>query len=207
MEEFPDPNIEKREESKKIILEIGTGERPVIGGDRRGKYDMMMKKGDHIFIALDRIRNKLKKSKESILKKYSDDIAKNTLFVNARGQDVPLKNETVSEVVLHNILGDPIINDKFGTQYKIIKEISRVLQEDGEVVILEDITPYEARGKGFCGLPTNCVDFRKIFKEFPEFEFIEELEDEEEIFHYAGTNYAKGIGNSFIARYRKKTHS
>ena len=62
-----------------------------------------------------------------------------TIFYHGSAETIPLETRSVDEVFLGNVVGFPPMAE--ATLNKIFKETGRILKEDGQLVILETITP------------------------------------------------------------------
>lgn len=122
--------IESSNSRKEIFLEIGTGLAPAQGSEIRNQK----------YIGIDRSIDNL------VVAKYINDAAgRKFTYVNADGQELPLKDRSVKTVVLKDVLGEP----ESGFE-EILGEIKRVIKEDGLLIVSESVTPaLEAAGFNF----------------------------------------------------------
>jgi SAM-dependent methyltransferase len=63
----------------------------------------------------------------------------NIYFVGGKGQELPLRDNSIHEVMLGNVLGAPISPHAV---WGILNELHRVLDDSGELVISENNTPF-----------------------------------------------------------------
>ena len=67
-----------------------------------------------------------------------NDAREHVHYVKGRGEQLPVRDESMNEVVLRNVFGDPTIDAK--VKEDMISEIIRVLKSEGILKIIEAIT-------------------------------------------------------------------
>jgi hypothetical protein len=205
MEEFPDPSLENNEKRKKIILEIGTGANPAIG--EGGRYKEKLSEGNHIFVALDIDMLKLQKLKERMRWMDVKDIQEKVLIVNADGKKgIPLRKNSVDEVILRNVLGDLNVNSSLDSKgiLPMINNINQILKPHGRLVIIETLTPDYAKGIGSNGHYNKSQDYRNILENYPDLKLAEHSKVKEIVAYYSGRSSLGGT-YPFVTVYEKKS--
>ncbi len=130
MKEKIGPKNDREKYDKRIILEIGAGSSPVIRGiEREKKFEEDV---EARYISVDHFAYDTKKVS-------NPEQRKKILNIQAHGEHLPIKNESVTELVMRNVLGDPTIDD--GVKRAMILESIRALKKDGQLKIIEQITP------------------------------------------------------------------
>ena len=69
-------------------------------------------------------------------------------FMSADGHHIPLRNASVDEVYLCDVLGSQLVNQSAN---QIMKEVARVIKNSGQVVIRENVTPQWSNVKSLPG--------------------------------------------------------
>lgn len=176
------------EKEKKIILEIGTGELPIVSHNS-GIGKKIRDDAENLYIALEETRDIEESKKESQYRKWKGVHDLRTLFIKGDAIHAPFKDNTIDEVILRNVVGDPDIK----LLHLIIPEINRILKRQGQMTIVELYTPDVAR-KFFERFNT------KNYFEKPEF-----IEDMNVVNEYFG-GLASGLEKEkpFVCKFFKK---
>lgn len=138
----------------------------------------------------------------------------NLVLVNARGEQMPVKDSSVDEVLFRNVLGNPSTFDfskfRMGGEetydeyqrerqeqvQRLVKESKRVLKQGGKIIIAETVTPSEAQ---------LCTSF---FTEDDELKVTKFTNSPEEIAEYAhGKIGLQAAEDSFVLELQKKRKS
>lgn len=117
-----------------IIVDIGSGSHP-LGLD----INELEKLKNKIYLALDIDKNALLNNKEFI-KRFKVN-PKEAYYILARGEKIPLVNESVDEVFLGNFLGIPYLDEKI--KLAVLEECFRILKPEGLLKVFEAYTPPE----------------------------------------------------------------
>ena len=117
-----------REQEKYVILEIG-----VIGGTPFFIVGDRKLKNNETYLAIDKRKDAAQQAKD-VMKR------ENAAAIVADAEKMPLKDESVNEVVCTNLFGN--INSFIQTKYpEVLKEAVRVLKKGGKLIINETYTP------------------------------------------------------------------
>lgn len=143
-----------QEEKEQIFLEIGVGRYPLV---RWQSFLEHLKENPKIhYIGIDIEESFLKLDKLEIEGGFISlpELKKRIFLSVASGENLPLKDESVQEVFLGNVLGDPQFGYKLERKLlgipfseverikiKMLWEIWRVLKPAGRLIILENATP------------------------------------------------------------------
>lgn len=123
---------------KKVILEIGPSETPypIFGGKK-------MKKGE-FYIGIDIDPNKLNETVNlmnliGFPKEETEMVIGGVRKFTRRNRSIrdlkfPFRNQSVSEVIICNLVNDPRTMGKIG---EILKDTARVLKPNGEIVVVQ----------------------------------------------------------------------
>ncbi|MBI4033266.1 MAG: hypothetical protein HY377_02020 [Candidatus Blackburnbacteria bacterium] len=142
------PALEAPERSlpKRVILDVGSGAYPFPVGLRQRK----IQKGE-IYIGIDPDTRHAKENFRLVSDKRAGATAgegKGFMAIGV-GERLPLRNNSVDEVVIANVIGDPKITGRpqvdllSASPVKgIIHEIARVLKDNGQAHVVESNTPY-----------------------------------------------------------------
>jgi SAM-dependent methyltransferase len=126
--------------NQRIILEIGTEDWPIFHASKERVTEL--ERDGNFYIGVEIDKGQLKKASQ-ITKRSHSSIADKALFIEADGTKLPLKTESVEEVVLGNVLGDPSIFKN--VIHGILDEAHRVLKRGGLLKIVETATPSYGR--------------------------------------------------------------
>lgn len=138
---------------KRVILDVGSGAYPFPAGVRQRK----IQKGE-IYIGIDPDAKHAKENFRLMSDKSLSDkrlgVGEGKGFMTIGvGERLPLRNNSVDEVVIANVIGDPKITGRpqddllsASPVKRIIHEIARVLKDSGQVYVVESNTPYPNRG-------------------------------------------------------------
>jgi len=184
-------------ESKKekyIIVEIGSGTQPYI--NRPEISDKYLKKfrrdASLYYFGLDTSGGAMGVGRSNFKRRdigYNLEKTDRVNFVLASGSQLPFRDDTVSEVIFRNVLGDPEANNILG----MMQDAERVLKVGGILKVIETYTPQVARRS------ISYLSRVKSFEQLSDAEkagFVDETEiDEEMVRDHAG---------GFVVRFRKK---
>lgn len=143
-------------EEKKIILEIGTGDSPIVGHSKGVGKDIRDDE-QKFYIALEETEEIKGAAKKSRNREWQGDHNLRTLFIQGDAIRAPFKNNSVNEVILRSVLGDP---DNRFSSHSIVAEIHRILKPKGVLTIVELYTPEVA--KSFFKKSDIDIYFKKI---------------------------------------------
>ena len=153
--------IEKKKEEPvtKVFVEVGTNQLPVTFMAKREFKD------NEMYVGIDTDAEMVRFARHATGK------GQNTTFIEARGEQLPLKNESIDEILFGNVFGAPRISEQKKVQF--LDEAERVLKTDGLLVIKETNTPpdFAKLSKLFAG--RNVREERKLTPK--DKEWIEEL--------------------------------
>ena len=134
-------------ERKHFILEVGTGSRSILTTGER------VIKADEHYIGSD-LNPKTDFYIPRILLRTDAHEHKGAMdFINADGRSLPFQDESVSEIILRNVLDLQPLDipesrentiDNKEDQEKTIKEVLRVLEKGGKLTVIETYTPGRA---------------------------------------------------------------
>ena len=120
--------IERKEEpATKVFVEVGTNQLPVTFMAKREFKD------NELYVGIDTDAEMVR------FARHATGEGQNATFIEARGEELPLKNESVGEIFFGNVFGAPRIPDH--KKVKFLDEAERVLKPDGLLVIKETNTP------------------------------------------------------------------
>ncbi len=152
--------IEKKEEpATKVFVEVGTNQLPVTFMAKREFKD------NEMYVGIDTDAEMVR------FARHATREGQNATFIEARGEQLPLKNESVDEIFFGNVFGAPRIPEH--KKAKFLDEAERVLKTGGSLVIKETNTPpdFAKLMKLFAG--RNLHEERKLTPK--DKEWIEEL--------------------------------
>ena len=117
---------------KRVFVEVGTNIIPVpfIGG-KSFEHDT--------YIGVDVKEENARKARENSDHRFASE-TKNIFFLNADAKKLPLADDSVDELYMGNLIGDPGVTQK--EKEIFFKEASRVLKNEGRLVVKETNTPY-----------------------------------------------------------------
>ncbi len=122
----------EKERSKRVILEIGPGPLPFyIDGER--KIDK-----DEIYFGIEPNRKSAQWASEMVSAEDGE-----ATILRARGQELPIKNDYIDEVIIKNVFGEP--EEKITItrlMENFAKELQRVVKNGGKIIIVETNTPF-----------------------------------------------------------------
>lgn len=137
-EDFRENKKIEKVQDRHIILEIGTGDYPIILPSKKRREDL--KKEGAFYIGVELSGEEIKKAAKGIEGKYPQ-ITSKILLIEANGVNLPFSDESINEVVIGNVLGDPSVR-RYPIEM-IFDEIYRVLRKGGYAKIIETFTPEE----------------------------------------------------------------
>ncbi len=133
---------ERREDvPEKLIVEVGSGSLPLFT-DSQSEYRDTFDGSSARYIGIDLDFSELTHGKELQSRSDADagrETNKNISYVQAKAEALPLRNESVDEFLLRNVLGDPDIPVE--EKRKAINEAARVMKPGGILKIIEVYTP------------------------------------------------------------------
>ena len=195
--------MEKREKGK-VILDVQAGMFPlgVLGNRKIGRNDT--------YIGIDAEEENLKIAELHAQNAYfGKDL--DMALINARGEQIPVRDGSVDEVLFRNVLGNPSSFDfskiktgdeeafaryREGRETEIrqfAQEAKRVLKEGGKVVIVETTTP------------ENVHPYTAFFTEDSDLQVIKFSNHPKELAEYVRGDVGMGVGEgSFILELEKK---
>lgn len=130
------------EGTKRLVVDIGAGGYPFPIGLRQRKIGE-----DELYIAIEPAREKVVQA-GSLLKNFP--IGKGSgEAIQARGEWLPLRDKSASQVVIANLVGDSrLVSQTYpdliesGLLRGMVTELFRVLKDDGCVLVVEGHSPY-----------------------------------------------------------------
>ncbi len=134
---------------KRVFVEVGTHTSPVPAVGERGLGE------NDIYIGIEPDRDAAWMAKRIMEKRAQRPGETGKRFmVQGSGETLPLDDASADEMYFGNVLDDPKMN--FETRRKLLREASRVLKEEGQLVIGEtfpDPVPFEDVRKDCEGSP------------------------------------------------------
>jgi len=155
---------EQKEKPRKIVLEVGCGDRPHFLVNRLG-YREIGSTGYYIGMDIE--------GKIQTTKKYLEDqgIKGDVIQADAEGRFFPFRDGSVDEVILADILSASASQSNERIK-KIFDEADRVLKPGGKILIIEDCFPYNSviyeEFIGSLGVRENYFVSREIIRGQPE---------------------------------------
>ena len=129
-----------------LIVEVGSGNSPFLV-DAPKEYLAQFRNNPNVrLVALDSDEGELDLGREEMRKKRemrNMEAAGRIEFRKAYGEQLPFEDNSISELVLKNVMGDEEIFP--GRKARMVDEASRTLRPSGILKIIEQYTPKEAR--------------------------------------------------------------
>lgn len=122
--------------AKRVIVDIGSGSFPFPVGLQQRKF-----KKNEIYIGIEPSESELQIASVSLKSKVAIGEGKAHL-IQARGERLPLANESANETVIINLLGDPRMARRSTRIREILKETHRILKGGGKLYIIETYSPH-----------------------------------------------------------------
>jgi hypothetical protein len=121
---------------RRVVIELGGGSMTI---PRVYNRNLLDGKAGNVYINVDRDFWKAKKSTEDIATSSNKVLA-----INADAMQLPLQEEAVEEVIMHNLIDEHGEEDRLPEMLpRIIPEIYRVLKNGGTLTIIEDMVVSE----------------------------------------------------------------
>lgn len=135
-EERLDDHESERQEPY-TCLEIGSGWVDMLTHTQH-RANRLMSDPNYRYIAVDSSPEKLGKGIENS-KGLTEGLSKKILHINADARNLPIKGESVDEIVMRDVLGDPRVSES--SQYEIMNEAIAALKPGGKLIIFEFSSP------------------------------------------------------------------
>jgi ubiquinone/menaquinone biosynthesis C-methylase UbiE len=137
------PKFERKEKLReKLIVELGSGSLPVVAEKTAEYRDLFDADKNARYIGIDLNHDVLSHGRALQMRNDAESGRPENdriSYVNARAESLSLKDASVDELILRNVLGDPDIpvEEKRAT----LNEVARVLKKDALLKVIEVYTP------------------------------------------------------------------
>ncbi|MDO8514380.1 MAG: methyltransferase domain-containing protein [bacterium] len=132
-------SVESNEANQYLIVEIGSGDNPYWVETSEGYREKFRSDPNIQYIGIDDDESQLHLGKNLLQReneKYDLEKTGRVHYVKAEGQKLPFADNSVSEIILRNIIGDEDdINDR--KKAEMIDEVARTLKVEGILKIIE----------------------------------------------------------------------
>ncbi|MBI3627464.1 MAG: class I SAM-dependent methyltransferase [Candidatus Sungbacteria bacterium] len=127
---------------RRVFIDLGTNSLPVTAMGSREFSE------DETYIGVDKSRKYARQNQELAKDDFPEN--ENIHFLQADAKKLPVRNESVDEVFLGNLLGSSNISEE--EKNKFLQEAKRILKTGGKVIVKETNTP---------ALPQDFVDMAR----------------------------------------------
>lgn len=154
-EKTEQPMKKEKDREKEFVLEIGTGDLPIL----YSAFKNILENQNTHYIGIDIDKEHLEKAKKEIEKSFGEEYKEKISFLFAKEENLPFKDESIDKIVLQNIFSDPVLgieDPRMATiacfsdgiqahikeiKTKILEETTRVLKLNGVLIIINFYSP------------------------------------------------------------------